>query len=161
VMGRGETFAEAYLKSQIAAANGLPSTGHVFIGVRDEDKAQMIPVARGLQRLGYTVLATHGTWEALTAAGLKNVVETSLELGRPGNLYEFMRQGTVALVINTTKPVKKRIDPTHFRRLVLTYNIAYCTTVEAANAIVRALSEVGKERRFTYQPLKGYAAAGA
>jgi carbamoyl-phosphate synthase large subunit len=161
VMGRGETFAEAYLKSQIAASNGLPPTGQVFIGVRDADKPQMVPVARTLQQLGYTVLATPGTRKALVAAGLQDIVETSLESASKGNLYEYMRQGTVALVINTTKPVKKRIDPTHFRRLVLTYNIPYCTTVQAAQAIVNALAALGKERRFTYQPLKGYAAAPA
>jgi carbamoyl-phosphate synthase large subunit len=161
VMGRGESFAEAYLKSQIAASNGLPPSGQVFIGVRDADKPQMVPVARTLQSLGYTVIATPGTRSALLAAGLKDIVETSLESTHKGNLYEYMRQGTMALVINTTKPVKKRIDPTHFRRLVLTYNIPYCTTVQAAQAIVNALASLGKERRFTYQPLKGYAAAAS
>jgi carbamoyl-phosphate synthase large subunit len=159
VMGRGASFAEAYLKSQIAASNGLPPAGQVFIGVRDEDKPAMVPVARTLQQLGYTVLATPGTRRALLAGGLADVVETSLDPALQGNLYEYLRMGSVALVINTTKPVKKRIDPTHFRRLVLTYNIPYCTTVQAAQAIVNALAALGKERHFTYQPLKGYAGA--
>jgi carbamoyl-phosphate synthase large subunit len=154
VMGRGQTFAEAYLKSQIAASNGLKPEGYVFIGVRDEDKAAMAPVARTLQQVGYTVLATPGTRRVLLAAGLRDIQETSLDPASPINLYQHMTNGRMALVINTTQPMKRRIEATHFRRIALTYNIAYCTTVEAALALVNALAAVGKDRPFTYLPLR-------
>jgi hypothetical protein len=68
-----------------------------------------------------------------------------------------MTSGQVALVINTTQPMKRRIDASHFRRLTLTYNIAYCTTVEAAQALATALGALGKDRPFTYTPLKNVA----
>jgi carbamoyl-phosphate synthase large subunit len=161
VMGRGGSFAEAYLKSQIAASNGLPPEGYVFIGVRDADKPLMAPLAASLLRLGYRILATPGTRRVLASAGVRDVAEASLDPGAPNALYGYLRKGRMALVINTTKPGKKRIDETHFRRLVLTYNIPYCTTVEAAQALVGALTALGKERRFTYLPLKGYAVKAA
>ena len=154
VMGRGQTFAEAYLKSQIAASNGLKADGSVFIGVRDEDKAAMVPLARILQRVGYSVLATPGTRRVLQAAGLADIREVSLDPKNPDNLYQYMTTGRVALVINTTRPGKRHIETTHFRRLVLIYNIAYCTTVEAAQALVKALDAVGKDRPFSYLPLR-------
>jgi carbamoyl-phosphate synthase large subunit len=161
VMGRGQTFAEAYLKSQIAASNGLKPDGYVFIGVRDDDKVAMVPVARTLQRVGYTVLATPGTLRVLEAAGLKGIQSTSLDPKSPTNLYQYITTGKVALVINTTRPAKKRIDSSHFRRLVLTYNIAYCTTVEAGQALASALDAVGKSRPFTYLPLRDKSGAAA
>jgi carbamoyl-phosphate synthase large subunit len=161
VMGRGQSFAEAFLKSQIAASNGLRGDGMVFIGVRDEDKAGVVPIARTLQALGYQVLSTPGTRAALEAQGLTGVVQTSLRLDAPDNLYRYMTDGRLVLVINSTRSGKRRIDPTHLRRLVLTYNIPYCTTLEAARTLVDALQALGAERRFTYLPLRGFEGAGA
>lgn len=153
VMGRGETFEEAFLKSQIAASNGLKGEGHVFIGVIDKDKTAMIPLARTLLDLGYTILATSGTYQVLIEQGMKGVVETSLKPESRNNLYQQLAAGRVVLVINTTTERKRLIDPTHFRRLVLAHNIAYCTTVEAAKALVNALDALDKGRGFTYSPL--------
>jgi carbamoyl-phosphate synthase large subunit len=113
-------------------------------------------MARTLQSLGYQLLATPGTRRVLLAEGLEHVTETSLEIGDGTSLYHYMVRDSLALVINTTQPRKRRIDPTHLRRLVLTYNIPYCTTMEAARALVDALSAMGRERRFTYLPLKGF-----
>jgi carbamoyl-phosphate synthase large subunit len=156
VMGRGRTFAEAFLKSQIAASNGLRSEGAVFIGVRDADKHAIVPLARSLQMLGYTLLATPGTRTVLLANGLADVAETSLKPDAPDNVFQHMASGALTLVINTTKPGKRRIDPTHLRRMVLIYNIPYCTTVEAARTLVSALETTGRDRAFTYLPLRGY-----
>jgi carbamoyl-phosphate synthase large subunit len=156
VMGRGASFEEAFIKSQIAASNSLRPTGNVFLGVRDVDKEATIPLARALQSLGYQVLATPGTRRALLRGGLEAITETSLETAADGNLYGYMRDETLALVINTTRPGKRRIDPTHLRRMVLTYQIPYCTTIEAARTMVEALVHLGPDRTFTYAPLRGY-----
>ncbi|MCZ6628301.1 MAG: carbamoyl-phosphate synthase large subunit, partial [SAR324 cluster bacterium] len=132
VMGRGATFAEAFLKSQIAAStNGLRADGHVFMGVVDEDKAALVPMARSFRKLGYHLLATPGTRQVLLEAGIAEVTEASLEMGREDSLYKYMVGDSLALVINTTDSRKRRIDPTHLRRLVLTYNVPYCTTLQA------------------------------
>ena len=159
VMGRGLTFAEAYLKAQIAASNGLPREGCVFLGVVDEDKAAVVPMARALQKLGYRLLATPGTRRALRGAGLRDVGETSLTIEDETSLFRHMLSGELALVINTTHPRKRRIDATHLRRLILAYNIPYCSTLEAAGAMVDALAELGRERAFQYQPLRGFSPA--
>ncbi len=157
VMGRGQTFAEAFLKSQIAASsNGLRAEGHVFMGVVDEDKAALVPMARSFHKLGYRLLASTGTRRILLEAGLPEVTEASLDVGQADSLFEYMANDTLALVINTTQPRKRRIDPNHLRRLVLTYNVPYCTTLEAAQALVSALEEMGPGRAFTYTPLRGF-----
>ena len=156
VMGRGFSFAEAFLKSQIAASNGLRGEGAVFIGVRDADKEAIVPLAKSLEGLGYELLATPGTRAELLKNGMERITETSLKLDEPNSLYKHMAEGRLTLVINTTRSGKRRIDPTHLRRLVLTYNIPYCTTVEAATTLVNALEFLGKDREFSCQPLKGY-----
>ena len=157
VMGRGRTFAEAFIKSQIAAANSLRTGEFVFIGVRDEDKDGMVPLARTLIDLGYRILATPGTRRALAAGGIEGVVETSIDPHAKDNLYRYMFDDSLTLVINTTRPRRRKIDPTHLRRMVLTYQMPYCTTMEAAGTMVRALAALGREQHFTYTPLKGYA----
>jgi carbamoyl-phosphate synthase large subunit len=161
VMGRGQTFAEAFIKAQIAASNGLKPEGYVFIGVTDDDKPVLAPIARTLQTLGYKLLATTGTRKVLIDAGLKDVEETSIRIEAPNSVFSHMVNDTLALVINTTRPRKRRIDPTHLRRLMLAYNIPYCSTVEAASALVNALAELGRERKFTYIPLRGYSPGSA
>lgn len=156
-MGRGATFAEAFLKSQIAAyTNGFRAEGHVFMGVVDKDKALLVPMARTLHQLGYQLLATKGTRKVLQEAGLVDVSETSLDVTADNSLFRYMAEDSLAIVINTTRPRKRRIDATHMRRLVLTYNIPYYTTLEAAQALVSALETMGRERKFVYTPLKGF-----
>jgi carbamoyl-phosphate synthase large subunit len=158
VMGRGQSFAEAFLKAQIAASNGLRPEGYVFVGVTDEDKPRIVSLARALQALGYQLLATPGTRQALITAGVEGVEQTSLRIDSPDSVFSHMVNDTLALVINTTHPRKRRIDPTHLRRLMLAYNIPYCSTLEAASTLVNALVEVGKHRAFTYLPMRGYEA---
>ncbi len=87
---------------------------------------------------------------------MSGIVETSLKPGAPNSLYRYMADNSLALVINTTRAGKRRIDPTHLRRMVLTHNIPYCTTVEAAGTMVRAMEAMGPERDFQYLPLLGY-----
>ena len=159
VMGCGQSFAEAYLKSQIAASNGLLPQGYVFISVVDRDKDTVVPMARTLKDLGYQLLATPGTRRVLLQAGVQPVTETVLDVERDEGIFRYMMDGELAFVINTTRTRKRRIGQTHLRRMILAYNIPYCSTLEAAHAMVSAMAEMGKERSFTYHPLRGYAVA--
>jgi carbamoyl-phosphate synthase large subunit len=70
VMGMGKTFAEAFVKSQLAAGVKLPVAGKVFISVRQSDKARVVEIARDLANLGFALYATRGTATVLAAAGL-------------------------------------------------------------------------------------------
>src|SRR5207244_9950081 len=71
VMGVGETFAEAFVKSQLAAGIRLPKGGKAFLSVRNADKPKAIEVGRALNELGFALVATRGTAAALVQAGLK------------------------------------------------------------------------------------------
>lgn len=153
VMGRGSSFAEAFLKAQIAAHNGLPQGEWAFLSVADADKPLLPPLARRLQALGYRLLATSGTTQALRNDGLQDITQTHLCFGEPGSLFEHMHSGNLALVINTTRRSRRAIGPTHLRRMLLLHQIPYCTTLEAARALLEALSIFGRSPSFTYTPL--------
>src|SRR5690606_18641625 len=82
VMGVGESFGEAFVKSQIAAGAWLPESGTAFISVRGQDKPRAVEVARGLSSLGYKIIATRGTAAAIQAAGLEVQVVNKVTEGR-------------------------------------------------------------------------------
>ena len=149
VMGCGRSFAEAYLKAQIAAANQVGDQGYVFFGVHDDDKPRLLSMAQQVRKLGYPILATAGTAAALRGGGIPSVEEIALSAAASPSLVEYLRAGKVALVINTTL-ARRRLAPQDLRRLVLTYHTPYCTTLEAASTLIQALSE---KVRFQYQPL--------
>jgi carbamoyl-phosphate synthase large subunit len=83
VMGVGETFAEAFVKSQLAAGVRLPKGGKAFLSVRNADKARAIEVGRALDDLGFALVATKGTAAALEKAGLKVQPVNKVMEGRP------------------------------------------------------------------------------
>jgi carbamoyl-phosphate synthase large subunit len=83
VMGVGLTFAEAFVKSQLASGDDLPATGKVFVSVRDEDKPRTVEIARKLAALGFSLVATRGTAAALAAAGLAVTPVYKVQEGRP------------------------------------------------------------------------------
>src|SRR5947208_10214096 len=71
VMGVGMTFAEAFVKSQLAAGVRLPQGGKAFLSVRHADKPKIVEIARALTELGFALVATRGTAAAIAQAGLK------------------------------------------------------------------------------------------
>src|SRR5690606_18909494 len=83
VMGVGESFGEAFVKSQLAASVLLPESGTAFISVRAQDKPRAVEVARGLSALGFKIIATRGTAAAIEAAGLEVQVVNKVTEGRP------------------------------------------------------------------------------
>ncbi len=157
VMGRGRTFEEAYFKSQLAVYSHIPRRGYVFIGVRDSDKQAMIPIAQQLIDAGFQILATPGTFNFLTEAGMSKVFLSYMEADKEPNVSEFMRQKELALVINTTRPKRRYMDNTHLRRMTLQYNLPYCTTIEGAAYFVQALVKHHDVESLEYQPLQSEA----
>src|SRR5437762_932779 len=102
VMGVGESFAEAFLKSQLAAGVKLPSSGNVFVSVKNPDRAKVIDVARTLSNLGFKLVATRGTAAALAAAGLPVTPVNKVAEGRP-HIVDMIVNGEIALVVNTVE----------------------------------------------------------
>lgn len=139
VMGMGENFAEAFLKSQLAAGQRLPTEGKVFISVNDRDKPYIAEVAEMFAKLGFELLATKGTADLLREAGLEVKVVRKVQEGRP-NIVDMIVNKDVALVINTASGKHTARDSRTIRRAALTHGVPYCTTVAAARATAISLA---------------------
>jgi carbamoyl-phosphate synthase large subunit len=134
VMGVGETFAEAFLKSQLAAGVKLPQRGKVFISVRDADKPRAVELAKLLAGLGFTLVATRGTAAALSSAGVAVTPVNKVHEGQP-HIVDMMKNDEIALVVNTVQEKRSAIqDSRHIRREALTDEIPTYTTIAGARA---------------------------
>ena len=138
VMGMGESFEEAFLKSQLAAGQRLPLGGKVFLSVNDRDKSVVAAVARSFAELGFSLLATAGTAKLLKADGLDVEQVFKVYEGRP-NIVDLMKNKEIALVVNTASGKLTAHDSKEIRRSALICGIPYCTTIAAAKASARAI----------------------
>jgi len=134
VMGVGETFAEAFLKSQLAAGVRLPTSGNVFVSVKNPDKVRVLDVARALSSLGFKLVATRGTAAALAAAGLPVTPVNKVAEGRP-HIVDMMVNAEIALVVNTVEEKRSAIQDSYvIRRAALNGQIPTYTTIAGARA---------------------------
>ena len=138
VMGIGADFAHAFTKSQIGAGIMLPLEGSVFVSVKDEDKAAMIPICRDLSEMGFHIIATSGTAEALNKGGLKAESVNKVMQGRP-HVVDYMLDGKIDLVFNTVFGGAALRDSFSLRQTAVTNSIPYYTTVAEAKAALIAL----------------------
>ena len=142
VMGVGTSFGEAFVKSQLAASVLLPESGTAFISVRDQDKSRAVEVARGLNSLGFKVIATRGTAAAIEAAGLPVQVVNKVTEGRP-HIVDMIKNGEIALVINTVEERRNAIaDSRTIRTHALAGRVTYFTTIAGARAAVEGLQYI-------------------
>jgi carbamoyl-phosphate synthase large subunit len=139
VMGIGESFGEAYGKAMTAAGLNLPQKGIAFISVNEADKGQAVLLARRLTRLGFNLMATQGTAARLGEVGLKVANVFKVNEGRP-NVVDHIKQGEIALIINTPLGRASHYDEQAIRRAALQYNVPCVTTMTGAQALVEALT---------------------
>ena len=139
VMGMGADFAEAFLKSQIAAGQRPPRSGKVFLSVNDRDKPYVADVAALFADLGFDLLATRGTAKVLRERGLEVEEVRKVYEGRP-NIVDLIINHEIALVINTASGKNTARDSKAIRRAALTWKVPYCTTLAAARATATALA---------------------
>jgi carbamoyl-phosphate synthase large subunit len=138
VMGVGDTFAEAFAKSQLGSGAQLPSKGTAFISVRDFDKAGAVIVAKELANLGFELVATRGTAACFEQAGLAVRVVNKVAEGRP-HIVDMIKNKEVDLVINTTEGKQAIRDSSSIRRSAENQRVYYTTTLAAANALCMAI----------------------
>jgi carbamoyl-phosphate synthase large subunit len=143
VMGLDTDFGRAFAKSQLGVGNTLPLEGAVFVSVRDGDKAALIGPCRDLVAMGFSLVATAGTADALAAAGLAVERVNKVRDGRP-HIVDRMLSGGVQLVFNTTEGAQAIADSFSLRRTALTHDIPYYTTVAGARAAVQAIDALRK-----------------
>ena len=153
VMGVGRTFAEAFVKSQLAGGTKLPKSGKVFISVKEQDRAKAVEVARDLAELGFTLLATRGTGGAIAAAGLKVAVVNKVAEGRP-HIVDMIKNNEVALIINTVEEKRQAIaDSRSIRTSALAQRVTLYTTIEGARAACAGLRHLAELETYALQTL--------
>ncbi|MFV0322261.1 MAG: carbamoyl-phosphate synthase large subunit [Alphaproteobacteria bacterium] len=145
VMGIAPTFADAFLRAQIATNQKLPDNGCVFISVKDDDKAAIVHIARQFEDNGFSLAATPGTAKYFIDAGLNVTSLKKLSMGRP-NCVDAIKSNQVQLVINTGSGSKSVQDGSAIRKAALDRNIPYYTTVAGAKAAASAISFVKKNK---------------
>ncbi len=144
VMGWDRTFPLAFLKAQMGAGTHLPEGGRVFLSVRDADKTPALAAAaQGLLALGFEIVATRGTAQWLAAQGIASTAVNKVYEGRP-NIVDLMKDGQIALVMNTTEGAQAIADSRDIRRVALMDRIPYYTTAAGAVAAVAAMQARGE-----------------
>jgi carbamoyl-phosphate synthase large subunit len=139
VMGIDTDFGMSFAKSQIAAGNPMPMTGRVFISVKDKDKPAVLEVAAGLEKAGFTLVATRGTAEYLRKRGVTVETVNKVFEGRP-HIVDSIKDRQIDLVINTVHGAESQKDSYSIRRTTLTQGIPYFTTISAAKAAVKGIA---------------------
>lgn len=140
VMGVGDTFAEAYAKSELATqAPQITHSGSALISVRDADKPGAVEIAKKLFDLGFKLLATEGTANALKAAGLPCDVISKVNEGRP-HIVDSIKNDKIDFIINTTDGRQAIADSNAIRRTAVQRKVCYSTTLSGAKAQVLALA---------------------
>jgi len=152
VMGISERFSIAFAKSQLAAGTLLPQSGKIFISVADRAKEHAVGLAKRLQKMGYELLATRGTAKRLEQAGVSVRTLKRIQEGHP-NLLDYMRDGDLGLVMNTPSGKGARTDEGKIRAAAVAHGIACLTTIQAADAAVRAM-EAMRTDEITVQPVQ-------
>ena len=158
VMGVGESFGEAYAKAMTSAGIALPARGNAFISVNEIDKGQAALIARRLNRLGFDLMATVGTAARLREVGLEVTTVFKVNEGRP-NVADHIKQGEVALVINTPLGRASHYDEQAIRRAALQYNVPCVTTMTGAQALVEALGSRAAKKEIAVYALQDLHAA--
>jgi carbamoyl-phosphate synthase large subunit len=154
VMGVGESFAEAFVKSQLAAGVRLPRSGKVFVSVRNPDKPRAIEVARILAGLGFTLVATRGTAAALATAGVPVSAVNKVAEGRP-HIVDMLLNDEIALVINTVEEKRSAIQDSYaIRRAALNDQIPTYTTMAGARAAALGIQEMRELVPYSMQALQ-------
>jgi len=155
VMGIDRDFRKAYVKSQLSAGSPLPTSGKVFLSVKNRDKRAVLPIAKRLAEMGFSVVATAGTAKLLNRQGMGvEVVHKVNENFRP-NIVDLLKRGEIALVFNTPEDGRARKDSYLIRRTAVTQAIPYYTTVDGAQAAVGGIEALLKGE-ISVQALQDY-----
>jgi len=157
VMGIDVDLGLAYAKSQMAAPPPLPKRGRVFVSVKDADKEAIIPVAREYLKLGFEIVSTSGTAEALTKAKIKVTKVLKIHEGRP-NVLDRIKNGDINFIINTPTGKIPREHEVVIRNAALAAKIPIMTTVRAALASANGIRSLQK-RKVQVRSLQEYHAS--
>jgi carbamoyl-phosphate synthase large subunit len=154
VMGIDKGFGGAFIKSQIAAGQMLPTKGNVFLSVKNKDKRAIVMVARRLSDLGFGIFATGGTAAALNKNDIPAKVVAKIGRGRP-DVMDLMKKGEVSLLINTPSGKKPKQDEISIRAGAYAHFLPLITTISGAQAAVSGI-EAARKKGFEVRALQDY-----
>ncbi|MFC1703182.1 carbamoyl-phosphate synthase large subunit [Candidatus Omnitrophota bacterium] len=143
VMGIADSFGMAFYKAEEAAGLRLPTEGSVLLTVSSVDKTQLLPIAKKLEKLGFSLLATEGTSKFLTEQKIKNTLIKKMHEGRP-NIVDAIKNKEIHMIINTPVGKSSKFDDSYIRRSAIQYKIPYITTLAAAEASVEGIEAAKK-----------------
>jgi carbamoyl-phosphate synthase large subunit len=141
VMGGSTTFGAAFAKAMQSAGQRLPEKGTAFISVNNDDKPNVLPIARNLADLGFAIVATRGTAAYLRAHGISVDVVFKVNEGRP-NIVDQILNNQVQMLVNTPLGRESFFDDRAMRRVAMLHNVPCITTLTGASAAVEAIRAV-------------------
>jgi carbamoyl-phosphate synthase large subunit len=141
VMGVGVTFAEAFVKSQLGAGTKLPTGGKAFISVRREGREKVMEIAQSLVDLGFQLVATTGTAQALLDAGIAATPVFKVTEGRP-HIVDMIKNGDISFIINVVESKRAVQDSYAIRRSALQQKVTYYTTLAGARAACAGMRHI-------------------
>ncbi|HAJ56376.1 MAG TPA: carbamoyl phosphate synthase large subunit [Candidatus Omnitrophica bacterium] len=155
VMGIDDDFGRAYMKSQLAAGQILPTKGNVFVSVRDKDKRSIVFIVKRLIDMGFGVIATEGTARALKKSGIGKLETVHKVYEDRPNILDFLTDGKISLIINTPSGRIPREDEIKIRSTAIMRCVPCITTISGAQASVNAI-EVLLKKDLDVKPLQAY-----
>ncbi len=159
VMGIDFDLGCALAKAKQGGGGRLPSSGKVFLSVKDADKRSIIPIAKRLETLGFDLVATDGTFRVLARSGIKVARVNKLSEGRP-NILDLIKNNEIRLVFNTPSGKDPRADEAVIRSAAVSHGVVCVTTMSGAAAAVNGIESTVRQG-LTPKALQDYHAAAA
>ncbi len=153
-MGIDSDLGIAFAKAQAAAGPGLPTSGNVFLSVKDADKPHAVEIGRSLEAMGFTIHSTSGTLRVLAESGIAAKRIAKISEGRP-NAVDMIKNGQINLVINTPGGLIPRRDENLIRGAVYSHNVCIMTTITAARAAVDGIRAL-RDKPVGVRPIQKY-----
>jgi carbamoyl-phosphate synthase large subunit len=154
VMGIDTDFGMAFAKSQMGANSALPLKGTVFVSVKNKDKRSVIFIAKRLFDMGFKLVATQGTAQALISNGMEVTIVRKVHEGRP-NVVDLIKNNEIKLIFNTPAGKGPRSDDFQIRRTAVVYGVPCITTLSACAAAVNGIESL-KKKEIKVKPLQDY-----
>jgi carbamoyl-phosphate synthase large subunit len=154
VMGLDDDLGVAFAKAQAAAKPGLPTSGNLFLSVKDGDKQRAVAIARGFEQLGFTIYSTSGTAKTLIEAGIPVKKLAKIQEGRP-NAIDLIKNGQIQMIINTPGGMIPRRDENAIRSAAYAHNVCLMTSITGAAAAVDGIRAL-KEKHVGVRPIQRY-----
>ena len=144
-LGISKSFNEALYKAFEGAGVKLPKYKRMVITVKDEDKEEVIEIAKSFEELGYTIFSTRGTARALQAAGIKALQINKIEQESP-NLLDLILEHEIDLVIDTPpQGVERSRDGFIIRRNAIETGVSVLTSLDTARVLAESLKNRSEE----------------